>query len=184
MLFAMFITGNLSRYCDLLYNTSLSLFPFSFPPLSIPLSFHASSIQCDMDERSNQLIGAHGYCTQVHLLGDVQWTTTIQGTIVFVSYGLLTRFHTIIRRRKCSKHPAAFSPPLQEMVNLLLTGVAVSNVFDGNVELDSGGTTTVRWTTVSSVAYSVKYSAVPHSWRKWACGGCLCQKCSNFGEKG
>ena len=51
-------------------------------------------------------------------------------------------------------------------MNLLLTGVAVSNVFDGNVELDSGGTTTVRWTTVSSVAYSVKYSAVPHSRRK------------------
>ena len=72
MLFTMYITGNLSRYCDLLYNTSLSLFPFSFPPLSIPLSFHASSIQCDMDERSNQLIGAHGYCTQVYLLGDVR----------------------------------------------------------------------------------------------------------------
>ena len=87
MLFAIFITGNLSRYCDLLYNTSLSLFPLSFhplsipplsipplsiPPLSLPLSFHASSIQCDMDERSNQLIGAHGYCTQVYLLGDVR----------------------------------------------------------------------------------------------------------------
>ena len=85
MLFAIFITGNLSRYCDLLYNISLSLFPLSFPPLSIPplsipplsfpplsipLSFHASSIQCDMDERSNRLIGAHGYCTQVYLLGD------------------------------------------------------------------------------------------------------------------
>ena len=27
----------------------------------------------------------------------------------------------------------------QEMVNLLLTGRAVSNVFDGDVELDSGG---------------------------------------------
>lgn len=30
------------------------------------------------------------------------------------------------------------------MVNLLLTGVAVSNVFDDNLELDSGGRVTVR----------------------------------------
>ena len=28
---------------------------------------------------------------------------------------------------------------LQELVNLCLTGKAVSNVFDGNMELDSGG---------------------------------------------
>ena len=40
-------------------------------------------------------------------------------------------------------------------MNLLLTGVAVSNVFDGNVELDSGGTTTVRrLCLVSEVAVS------------------------------
>ena len=34
-------------------------------------------------------------------------------------------------------------PNVQEMVNLLLTGHAVSNVFDGNVSLDSGATSKV-----------------------------------------
>lgn len=61
--------------------------------LSAILSRGIKTIQRDMDEKGNRLIGAHGYCCQ-------------------------------------------------EMVNLLLTGVAVSNVFDDNVELDSGGKTT------------------------------------------
>ena len=61
-------------------------------------------------------------------------------------------------------------------MNLLLTGVAVSNVFDGNVELDSGGTTTVRRLCLVSEVNIVAVSYI-------ACGGCLCQKCSNYGRR-
>ena len=50
-------------------------------------------------------------------------------------------------------------------MNLLLTGVAVSNVFDGNVELDSGGTTTVRRLCLVSEVNIVAVSCI-------ACGGC------------
>ena len=54
-----------------------------------------------------------------------------------------------------SKHSGILTPPQvtstyfyncfhpQEMVNLLLTGCAVSNVFDGNLDLDSGGSSKV-----------------------------------------
>lgn len=49
-------------------------------------------------------------------------------------------------------------------MNLLLTGVAVSNVFDGNVELDSGGTTTVRRLCLVSEVNIVAVSCI-------ACGG-------------
>ena len=34
------------------------------------------------------------------------------------------------------------------MINLLLSGVAVSNVFDGQIELDSGGSKKVRHNTM------------------------------------
>lgn len=35
---------------------------------------------------------------------------------------------------------------VQELINLLLTGRAVSNVFDGDIQLDTGATQKVRQT--------------------------------------
>ena len=59
-----------------------------------------------MDEPTSQLIGAHGYCTQV--------------CVPLV----LSLIHLFIR--------------LKELVNLILTGKAVSNVFDDTMTLGSG----------------------------------------------
>lgn len=70
----------------------------------------------DMDLPSATLIGAHGYCTQV-------WHgRSAGGEHVFQTGTFLIRF----------------PPYLQELVNLLVWGRAVPNVFDNDVELDSG----------------------------------------------
>jgi len=65
----------------------------------------------DMDESDVRLIGRHGYCTQV-------WCSCYSAVLTSSS--------------------DAHMEPQQEMVNLILTGQAISNVFDGDVRLDEG----------------------------------------------
>lgn len=71
-----------------------------------------------MDLPSATLIGAHGYCTQVWRGGEAPG-----GEHVLQTGTVLIRF---------------IPPYLQELVNLLVCGRAVPNVFDNDVELDSG----------------------------------------------
>ncbi|XP_015261147.1 PREDICTED: protein FAM188B, partial [Gekko japonicus] len=92
----------ITKYEDLLSFLQQNIYKFEAGPyggvlltLSAILSRSIHQVRRDFDVSTNQLIGAHGYCTQ-------------------------------------------------ELVNLLLTGKAVSNVFNDVIELDSGnGNTTV-----------------------------------------
>lgn len=79
-----------------------------------------------MDVSASTLIGAHGYCTQV-------WLPFASRHFLFVVIAIFVKSTT--RRRFCVP---------QELVNLLLCGRAVPNVFDDDVRLDSGeGNTTL-----------------------------------------
>lgn len=78
----------------------------------------------DMDVSTATLIGAHGYCTQVGHPHPLR--------LPALSTGFYCRW-----RSQTAAVP-------QELVNLLLCGRAVSNVFDDDVELDTGdGNTTL-----------------------------------------
>lgn len=79
------------------------------------------SVRSDMDVPTSALIGAHGYCTQVFTLclkfySDALFCLSV---VLIKSFILLFMFH-------------------KELVNLLLCGRAVSNVFDDEMKLDSG----------------------------------------------
>lgn len=69
----------------------------------------------DMDVPTTTLIGAHGYCTQVG---------NIHSCLLYHQLPSVLQLYCSV----C----------WQELVNLLLCGRAVSNVFDGDMELDSG----------------------------------------------
>lgn len=80
-----------------------------------------------MDVSASTLIGAHGYCTQV-------WFQLLRDVFPFVVTAIFVK-STATGRQFCVA---------QELVNLLLCGRAVPNVFDDDVRLDSGeGNTTL-----------------------------------------
>lgn len=80
-----------------------------------------------MDDDNGTLMGAHGYCTQVSNINTIyknrHWS---------VVFSLLPSFLPVLIH-------SIYIYIFKDMVNLLLTGKAISNTFDDVIELDSGG---------------------------------------------
>ncbi len=103
-------------------------------------------IQSDMDVPTSTLIGAHGYCTQVCHINTLQSLSWYTYESMFDFLLLDTVLFEFCTAPVCSVFwydhvinsyifPFIF---LKELVNLLLCGQAVSNVFDNELKLDSG----------------------------------------------
>ena len=87
-------------------------------------------VKTDFDNSDNTLLAAHNYCSQ----GQFLWNTyRITAFHVEICQILLKSYHNSII---CKYHKLKFN--VLELVNLLLVGEAVSNVFNNNLQLSEG----------------------------------------------